>query len=181
MKLIVGLGNPGTKYEKTRHNFGFIVADAFAKSEALSWRISRDWMCYFAKTENYILIKPSTFMNKSGEAIRSVSEFFKIAADDILIVHDDLDLPFGKIRLSFDSLSAGHKGIDSAIASLSGTGFARLRIGIGKPDKQDPEKYVLEEFSKKESGELAEIIEQSEEAIRSYLSDGVQATMNRFN
>ena len=181
MKLIAGLGNPGSKYQNTRHNLGFMVADSFAKREGLSWRISRDWICYFAKTNNFVVAKPTTFMNKSGEALRSVAEFFKIDVSDILVIHDDLDLPFGKIRMSFDSMSAGHKGVESVIESIGRPDFARLRIGIGKSDKGDPEKYVLEEFSKGEAGQLPQVLAESCEAIKSYLSDGIIATMNRFN
>ena len=181
MKLIAGLGNPGVKYENTRHNFGFMVADSFAKSQGLMWKISRDWVCYYAKTNEFVVVKPSTFMNKSGEAVRSVAEYFKIDSGDILAIHDDLDLPFGKIRISFDSMSAGHKGVQSVIESLSGPDFARLRVGVDHPDKDDPEKYVLEQFTKEEIKHLPSAVERSIEAIRSYLSDGVQATMNRFN
>lgn len=181
MKLIAGLGNPGTKYANARHNLGFMVVDAFAKSEGQMWRISKDWICYFIKASDYLLIKPSTFMNKSGEAVRSVAQFFKIDGGDILIVHDDLDLPFGKIRISFDSLSAGHKGVESMIESLSGPDFTRLRVGIGRPKKGDPQKYVLEDFSNAQMVKLPQIIKKSQEAIRSFLSDGIHATMNRFN
>lgn len=181
MKLIVGLGNPGTKYENTRHNLGFTVADSFARSQGLMWRISRDWVCYFAKTNEYVVIKPSTFMNKSGEAVRPVADFFKIDAKDILVIHDDLDLPFGKIRISFDSMSAGNKGVESVIESLAGPDFARLRIGINHPGKGDPEKYVLEEFTIDEEKKLPLVVERSIEAVKSYLSDGIQAAMNRFN
>lgn len=197
MKLIAGLGNPSSKYANTRHNLGFMVVDAFARSEGHMWRISKDWICYFIKASDYLLIKPSTFVNKSGEAVRQVAEFFKIESFDILIVHDDLDLPFGKIRISFDSMSAGHNGVESVIESLSGPDFARLRIGIdsprgekssprssgeaGRPKGVDLEKYVLENFSRDEVAKLPKIIKSCEEAIRSYLLDGVQAAMNRFN
>lgn len=181
MKLIAGLGNPGSKYQNTRHNFGFMVVDSFVREQGFSWRISRDWICYNAKAQEYIVIKPSTFVNKSGEAVRSVAGFFKIESADILVVHDDLDLPFETIRLSFDSLSAGHKGVDSVIESLGGTNFARLRIGIDESKGGDAEKYVLEEFSQKEKGQLGQIIEKSVEAVKSYLADGIGATMNRFN
>ena len=203
MKLIVGLGNPGAKYQNTRHNLGFMVADSFAKSNGLLWRVSRDLLCYFAKHNEFVLIKPTTFMNKSGEAVRSVAAFYKIDSRDILVIHDDLDLPFGKIRVSFDSLSAGHNGIESVIESMSGPEFARLRIGIGSPRSPreagkalgeaghpreaeklahvDPSDYVLEKFSKDEEKKLKEVIFQSLGAVESYLSDGIHATMNRFN
>jgi len=188
MKLIVGLGNPGSKYQNNRHNLGFMVADSFAKSSGLSWRVSRDLLCYFAKNTEFVLIKPTTFMNRSGEAVRSVAAFYKIDLHNILVVHDDLDLSFGRIRMSFDSMSAGHRGVESVIESLSGPDFARLRVGIdsprigvGEPKGVDPEKYVLEDFSKEEMAKLPGVIKRCQEAIHSYLSDGIQATMNRFN
>jgi len=187
VKLIVGLGNSGTKYEKTRHNVGFMVADSLAKSEGLLWRVNRDLLCFFAKTDEFVLIKPTTFMNKSGEAVRSVSAFYKIDPDDILVIHDDIDLPFSKIRISFDSMSAGHNGVQSVIESLAGPDFARLRIGVSHPrdsekgKKKNPADYVLEKFTRSEEKKLKEIISLAQEAIRSYLSDGIQATMNRFN
>lgn len=197
MKLIAGLGNPGSKYENTRHNFGFMVVDSLVKSKGLSWRVSSDLLCYFSKDLEVVVIKPTTYVNKSGEAVKAASNFFKVGRHDILAVHDDLDLEFGKIRLSFDSISAGHKGIDSLIESLGGYDFARLRIGIGLPrldsesqragevgrpkGKKDVEKYVLEEFSKSEQNQLGAVVKKCNEAIDSYLSDGLTATMNRFN
>lgn len=186
MKLIVGLGNPGTKYENTRHNIGFMVEDSMAKSEGLSWRVSRDLLCYWAKNSEYLLVKPTTFMNKSGEAVRSIAQFYKIDPASILVIHDDVDLPFGKIRISFDSMSAGHNGVQSVIKSLAGPDFARLRIGVSHPresekPKKDPADYVLEKFTTSEEKKLPEVLSHAHEAIRSYLSDGIQAAMNRFN
>lgn len=181
MKLIVGLGNPGGKYANNRHNLGFLVVDFFAHDEGLSWQKSLDWICYFAKSQEFVVIKPTTFMNKSGEAVREVANFFKIGPDSILIVHDDLDLPFGKLRLSFDGMSAGHMGVESVIESLGGADFARLRIGIDHPEDIDPEKYVLEGFDDEEKKRLPKVLSNSCEAIRSFLKDGIQATMNRFN
>ena len=181
MKLVVGLGNPGKKYRNTRHNLGFMVVDALVKSEGISWRVSRDLLCYFAKTSDFVIIKPSTFVNKSGEAVRSVAEFFQIAPDDILVVHDDLDLPFGKVRISFDSLAAGHHGVESVVESLGGPEFGRLRIGIGSPENVDAEKFVLEDFSVQEKKGLGKLVERCSEAIKSYLDEGIDATMNRFN
>lgn len=181
MKLIIGLGNPGEKYRNTRHNLGFMVADSFAKNNGLSWRYNPDWICYFAKTDEFVVIKPSTFMNKSGEATREVLNFFKIDPGDVLAIHDDLDLDFGKIRISYDSQSAGHRGVDSVIESLGTFEFSRLRIGIGKPGNKDAEKWVLEEFEKEEKEKLGEIIQKAQEAIKSYISSGAEATMNQFN
>ena len=153
MKLIVGLGNPGTKYKNTRHNLGFMVIDRFVKDKGLSWRYSQDFLCHHSKSSNFVVIKPSTYMNKSGESVRKVLTFYEIESKDILAVHDDIDLEFSKIRLVFGSLSAGHKGVESTIASLGGFDFGRLRVGVGRPppeasdDKVDAEKYVLENFT----------------------------------
>src|SRR3989344_4458117 len=133
MKLIVGLGNPGEKFKNNRHNVGFMVVDAFAKHVELSWRYSADLMCYFVKWSNYVLCKPAIYMNKSGEAIRAVSLFYKISHKEVLVVHDDLDLDFGKVRLSFNGTSAGHHGVESTIESLGSMDFGRLRVGIGHP------------------------------------------------
>src|SRR3989344_2002352 len=188
MKLIIGLGNPGIKYKNTRHNLGFMVVDSFAKNNGLSWRYNPDWICYFAKTDEFVVVKPSTFMNKSGEAVREVINFFKINPGDVLAIHDDLDLDFGKLRISHDSQSAGHRGVDSVIESLGTFEFSRLRIGVGHPKRTggdgqqtDPEKYVLENFTDDEQKKLPEIIKICEEAISAYLASGVEATMNQFN
>ena len=184
MKLIVGLGNPGSKYRNNRHNVGFVIVDIFAIEQGLSWRYSKDWICHFSKTTDYVLVKPSTYMNASGESVAAVSEYFGVVSRDILAVHDDLDLEFGKIRLSFDGSSAGHRGVESVNASLATQDFVRLRVGIGRPSPESqltPEKYVLEDFSQKEKDRLPEMIAKCEEAIKSYLGDGLEATMNRFN
>ncbi len=181
MKLIVGLGNPGAKFKNTRHNIGFMVVDRFAVGRGLSWRFSRDWICFFIKKEDCVVIKPSTFMNKSGHSVAAVANFFKIGNKDILVVQDDLDLLFSKIRISFDSTSAGHKGVESIIERLGSFEFGRLRIGIGKPAGVDGEKYVLENFSEDEQKQLEGVCARAVEAIDSYLESGISATMNRFN
>jgi len=201
MKLIVGLGNPGAKYKNTRHNLGFMIVDSFAKNHKLSWRYSSDFMCYFIKAKleqnidespgDFVLVKPSTYMNKSGESVLAVAKFYKVSGKDILVIHDDLDLEFGKIRLSFERSSAGHKGVESVIEGLGGYEFARFRVGIdsprlrlgeaGHPENIDPEKYVLEEFSEEEQGELKEVIAKCEQALESYIDLGLETTMNRFN
>ncbi|OGD84877.1 aminoacyl-tRNA hydrolase [Candidatus Curtissbacteria bacterium RBG_13_40_7] len=181
MKLIVGLGNPGAKFKNTRHNLGFMVIDNFARAQGFAWRYNQDWMGYFSKSDDFVIAKPSTYMNKSGESIISITNFYKVDKKDILVIHDDLDLAFGKIRLSFDSASAGHRGVESVIDSLGSFDFGRLRIGIGRSPNIDPEKFVLEEFSSDEQGKLEEIVKTSIEAIKSYLNDGIEATMNSFN
>src|SRR5205085_2343061 len=134
---IAGLGNPDKKYAKTRHNLGYIILDYFAKENGLSWKYSQDWMCYFVKTRQFVLAKPTTYMNKSGESVLTLSKYFKVDSEDVMIVYDDVDLPFGKLRLAIDGVSAGHHGIDSVIESLSTADFGRLRVGIDKPDAEN--------------------------------------------
>lgn len=185
MKLIAGLGNPGKKYEKNRHNIGFMVADAFAVGAGLEFKKSLDLMCYFAKNSDFVLVKPTTFMNVSGEAVAAVSNFYKVEPEDVLIIHDDLDLEFGEIRLSHNGSSGGHRGVESAIKRLATVDFNRLRIGIGHPRDQSDiakvEDYVLSDFTPQEQKELDKIIKKCQEAIVSYLDEGLEATMNLFN
>lgn len=180
MKLIVGLGNFDKKYKDNRHNLGFMVVDEFGRG--LIWKKDRDRLCEIAKDSEYMVIKPTTFMNLSGEAVSAVSNFYKIASKDILVIHDDLDLEFGKIRLSFDSSSGGHNGVDSVIRSLASVDFNRLRVGIGRPPKgRKAENYVLSDFTKIEKAKIKKVIMVAIEAINSFLSAGIDATMNRFN
>ena len=181
MKLVVGLGNPGAKYQNNRHNAGFMVVDDFATSEGLEWKYNKDWICHFAKTSEYILVKPSTYMNESGEAVRAIANYFSVVSKDIIVVHDEVDLEFGKIRLTFNGSSAGHHGVESVNKSLGIQDFARLRVGVGKPEVGDVSKYVLDDFTKDETIKLAEIKAKCLEALRSYLDDGIEATMNKFN
>lgn len=179
MKLIVGLGNPGKKYENNRHNLGFMVAGEFGKG--LVWKKERDLMCYLARTLEYMVIMPTTFMNLSGEAVKAVCNYYKIDSKDTLVAHDELDLEFGKIKLSFGGSSAGHNGVESVIKSLATPDFNRLRIGIGGPKVKKTENYVLSDFTKVEKKEIDEAIVLAIEAINSFLADGISATMNRFN
>lgn len=190
MKLIVGLGNPGAKYENSRHNLGFMVIDGFVRSRGLYWRKSSDWICYYVREPEFVLVKPSTFMNKSGISILAVSNFFRIDRKDVLVIHDDLDLDFGKIRLVFDSSSAGHRGVESIVESLGSIDFGRLRVGIGRPSPAKPdsdgkspdmESYVLMDFTDEEKKELLGVIGKSVEAVDAYLKEGLMAAMNKFN
>ncbi|MFH1575379.1 MAG: aminoacyl-tRNA hydrolase [Candidatus Nealsonbacteria bacterium] len=152
MLLIVGLGNPGKEYEKTRHNIGFRVIDELAKN----------------KPNNMVLLKPQTFMNNSGEEVRAVATFYKIKLEDLWIIHDDVDLLIGKIKISRDRGSAGHKGVESIIKNLGSKNFNRIRIGTcpisGKPEAVD--KFVLQDFTKDEEKIIKEIIERTTESIQ---------------
>lgn len=152
MILIVGLGNPGKKYEKTRHNIGFRVIDELAKT----------------KTKQFIIAKPQTFMNNSGKAVRAVLNFYKLKPENLWIIHDDIDLPIGEIKISKGRGSAGHKGVESIIQELKTKDFNRLRIGIcpktGKPKKI--EDFVLQNFTKEEEKIIKEVIEETIQTIK---------------
>ncbi len=152
MILIVGLGNPGKKYEKTRHNIGFRIIDSLG----------------FARDKNIILLKPDTFMNESGKAVQKTLAYYKIPVSNLIVIHDDIDLPFETIRISKNASSAGHKGVQSIINALQSKDFVRIRIGIqaktGKPE--DVEKFVLKKFSKAEEKIIEKIIEKAVEKIK---------------
>lgn len=180
MKLIAGLGNPDKKYVNSRHNFGFMVVDAFAKDQGILWKYSQDWMGYFSKTNDFILVKPATYMNKSGQSVQPIFNFYNIDIGDVLVIHDELDLPFGKIRMSIGGSSAGHRGVDSIIAALASGQFVRLRIGVGHSSVKGSD-YVLDEFSADEKAKIPEVTKSALGAIRSFLDEGISATMNRFN
>ena len=151
MKLIVGLGNPGKKYNKTRHNVGFRVIDEIKKS--------------LKNRDDIVLSKPDTFMNNSGIAVKKILKYSKINTRDLIVVHDDIDLPFGTIRTSKDSSSAGHKGVQSIIDELKSKDFTRVRIGIRPEYEVDAIEFVLKNFNKDEEKKLKEIIKKTAEEI----------------
>ncbi len=185
MKLIVGLGNPGTRYQFTRHNIGFLVLDRIAEDQEI--RVTQAgfdalWGKGFIAGQNVLLAKPQTFMNLSGKAVGKLTGFFKIAVEDVLVVHDDLDLPFGTIRLKAGGGRGGHKGLISIYEALGGPGFQRVRLGIGRPvQKSAVERYVLEPFSESELRSLPKILSTAEEAILEAVSSGIEAAMNKYN
>ena len=149
MKLIVGLGNPGEKYKKQRHNVGFMILDQFAKEENLSWEDNSKLKSKMVKLKDTFLMKPQTFMNNSGDAVSLVSHFYKISPEDITVIHDDVDLPFGEIKNQFNIGPAGHHGVEDIILKLGTKEFNRIRGGIGRPENADipVDEYVLMDFS----------------------------------
>ena len=181
MKLIVGLGNPGKKYINNRHNLGYMVVDSLVAKKGLVFNRDADLMCLIAKDDETVYVKPTTFMNDSGNSARAAARFFKIDKKDILVVYDELDLEFGNVKLSFNGTSAGHKGIESVIECLSTMDFGRLRIGIGKPKVGDGAGHVLDDFTPEEKAQLDKILDRCIEAVESFLAEGIEATMNRFN
>ena len=167
MILIVGLGNPGLKFKNTRHNLGFKIVNIIKKESDFSiWQNKKNLKAKISQGEIYnqkiILAKPQTFMNSSGQAVRDLIKFYKIPLENLWIIHDDLDLELGKIRIKKDSGSAGHKGIQSIINELGAKNFNRLKIGIGpKPIKIETKRFVLQRFSKNEK----EILEKTKEEL----------------
>jgi PTH1 family peptidyl-tRNA hydrolase len=155
MKLIVGLGNPGEKYEKTRHNVGFILLSLLAEKMEINFEFNSNFNAEIAEIktekEKLLLCKPQTFMNNSGQAVSKVMNYYKIDSNDLLVIQDEMDLPFGKIRFSNNSSSAGHKGIKSIIDYLGTQEFRRLRFGVKHENNQLPtEIFVLKNFTKEE-------------------------------
>ena len=167
MILIVGLGNPGKKYQDTRHNIGFGVID---KLQSLNLK-------------KVILAKPKTFMNLSGKAVKSLIKKYKIPTANLWVIHDDIDLPLGKIRIVKNRGAAGHKGVESIIKELGTKNFVRFRIGIqpkfGKP--KNPERFVLQKFNKEEEKIVKEVIKKTAEAIEMILKEKIEKAMSKFN
>ena len=172
--LIVGLGNIGREYDGTRHNIGFDCLDAFAKANDFQpWIEKKDFKCHVATATlgetRAIAIKPTTFMNLSGEAVQAVAHFYKIPAEKIIVVHDELDIPFGQIRLRMGGSSAGHNGLKSIIGTI-GENFGRVRIGIGpkEPEQIDSADFVLGRFSKEQQSHMAELTRETSAILSEY-------------
>ena len=183
MNLIVGLGNPGKAYANNRHNIGFRFINHFAKEQGLALN-QRQCRAQFGIGEvagtEVVLAKPRTFMNLSGKSVRLLVQRFQVSINDILIIHDDLDLPLGKIRLQRGGGSGGHKGVESIIAQLGSQDFPRIRVGIGRP-QGDAAAYVLSDFSLDERVVIEETIARVTEAILCLLGEGIVAAMNKYN
>jgi len=176
MKLIVGLGNPGKKYIKTRHNIGFLVLDELAKQNSLAdFVVNKKFHGAITEMniggEKIILIKPETFMNESGLAVRSLVDFYKLNAKDILVVHDDKDIELGKIKVQSGRSAAGHNGIQSIIDHVGGNEFTRLRIGVANNhlDKSDTAKFVLNKFGLFEKKKLKQVLAEAVSEIEKLL------------
>lgn len=173
MKLIVGLGNPGEKYRRTRHNAGFMVLDEIAKKSNVGFKVDQKHQSVVAEFEKNKLVKPQTFMNESGRSIRSVKDFYKIDNQDIWVIHDDVDLEFGKVRVQNGGSSAGHKGIQSVIDYLD-EDFWRVRVGVGKSEKISTDDWVLMNFDKAEEERLNIIIDAMAEHVIESLIEGIK-------
>lgn len=185
MKLILGLGNVGEKYLFTRHNVGFMVLDRLAVRENFSFREEKKLKSFIAKVrlddEEFLLVKPTTFMNLSGEALRAVIDYYKIDVKDILVIYDDLSLELGRIRFRASGSDGGHNGIKSIIQHLGGNKFARLKVGIGPQPPIPAENFVLQNFSKEQLEILKTVLDTSIEASLYYFRDGIEKAQNKFN
>ncbi|HLR61618.1 MAG TPA: aminoacyl-tRNA hydrolase [Lentibacillus sp.] len=185
MKCIVGLGNPGKKYAKTRHNVGFMVIDELA--ERYDQKLKKDKFngkstVEMSGGEKIILLQPQTFMNLSGESVRPLMDFYQMKPEDILVVFDDLDLPAGKIRLRQKGGHGGHNGIRSIIDHVGTKEFNRLRIGIGRPDTAMPVvDYVLKPFSKAQQEDVRSSIDKGADACEAWMQQTFAKVMNDFN
>ncbi|MCE5212353.1 MAG: aminoacyl-tRNA hydrolase [Deltaproteobacteria bacterium] len=185
MYLIAGLGNPGSRYQFTRHNIGFMVLEKIAAQ----WEVDLKQKSFNAlwnkgkiAGREVLLAKPQTYMNLSGEAVQKLLAYFKVDAGNLIVIHDDLDLPFGTVRLKTGGGDAGHKGLKSIITSLGSADFMRVRMGIGKPsDKSQVENYVLQRFDSEETDSLQSIVQLASEAAVEIVISGMQQAMAKYH
>jgi len=193
VKLIVGLGNPGPEYEKNRHNIGFICLNHFARTQGIGFD-KKQGKARIGTGEvagvKVVLARPQTYMNRSGESVSRLIKRFDINLDDLLVIHDDLDLPLGKTRLRQGGGSGGHKGIESIISCLGSQDFIRLRVGTGRPTVTDGSSeisdadiiaYVLSDFTSDQKQIITTVIPRVNEAIYCLLTEGLTAAMNKYN
>ncbi len=183
-RLIVGLGNPGSEHSKNRHNVGFQVLETLASQ----YRLSFDHLEFNGllargeiEGEPTILLKPLSYMNRSGGVVKSVMSKHKIGLADVFLIYDDLDLPLGRVRVRPSGGSAGHRGMESVISSLGTNGMARLRIGIGRPSGDPPEEYVLQDFSLEESIIMETAYEKAVACVLCFIREGIDVCMNEYN
>ncbi|OGO24016.1 MAG: aminoacyl-tRNA hydrolase [Chloroflexi bacterium RBG_16_51_16] len=183
--LIIGLGNPGREYRNNRHNIGFSLIDRLAvtlNAQKVSMQSKAIVTSALDGVRKVILAKPQTYMNLSGRSVQGLINFYKLPLDRLLIAHDDLDLPYGTIRLRPGGGPGGQKGMASTIDYLGTDQFPRLRLGIGRPPgRMDPAAYVLQDFSREEVKVLPEILDRAAQAVQSYIQEGLDTAMNRFN
>lgn len=185
MHLVVGLGNPGKEYAATRHNIGFIFLDYLAERYRFAFKGTK-WQAEAAKDLSWgypvLFVKPQTFMNRSGSAVRAIADFYQIEASKIIVVHDDLDLPLGRTKIMTKRGAGGHNGIRSLIEHLGTNDFVRVRVGIGRPDNAERvSDFVLSRFGQEEMPMVLEELQRIETGIRLVMEEGLSVAMNRIN
>lgn len=189
LKMIVGLGNPGPQYMANRHNLGFQCVDLFARRHGielgklqLQARTGEGWVTRGGERQKVLLVKPLTYMNASGQAVGLLARYYRVALEEIIVIHDDLDLASGKLRLRMGGGAGGQNGVKSLIQHLGSPDFARLRIGIGRPPGQmDPAAYVLQNFSADEEAIFGPLRLRVCDALACWLFNGIEAAMNLYN
>jgi PTH1 family peptidyl-tRNA hydrolase len=181
IRLIAGLGNPGSEYNGTRHNVGFAVVDRLASEWGVAWHHEKRWHVLWAKRENLILVKPTSYMNRSGEPIQAAAQFYKIAPAEMLVILDDMALPLGRLRLRPDGGTAGHNGLESVIVQFGTEEIPRLRIGIGAPPREGSVDYVLGRFFEEERPLVEKAIARAVDAVKCAIDNGLLSAMNLFN
>lgn len=183
MKLVVGLGNPGRKYDGTRHNVGFDVLDLLAGRHHLTWESApADALMARWRTASALLVKPLTFMNLSGQAIGDLMRFYKVERGDVFVIVDDTNLDLGRLRARPTGSAGGHNGLKSIIAAFGSEDFARLRVGVGRGDaRRDLADHVLAVFDPQEREDVAEAVGRAADAADLFVTEGIAPVMNRFN
>ena len=184
-QLIVGLGNPGAKYDRTRHNIGFEAIDRLARTWKISLSENRKFQGLFGEgnigSQRIRLLKPTTYMNLSGQSIRAVVDWYKLPPESVLVIYDDMDLPVGKLRLRLSGSAGGQNGMKSAISHLGTQNFPRLRIGIGSKGEKEAVGHVLGHFSPTETKVISEVLDLTVSAIELSLKQGVSKAMSLYN
>ena len=181
IRLVAGLGNPGPDHAGTRHNIGFDVLDFFAQSARVVFERQAKWDAAIARAGDAILMKPLTFMNRSGSALAAVAAFYKIGSAEILVVVDDFALPLGRLRIRESGSPGGHNGLESVIMSFGSEDIPRLRLGIGEAPERASVDYVLSPFFEEEKPKVKAMIERAAEAIKCAVDNGITSAMNKFN
>lgn len=184
MKVIIGLGNPGKDYEKTRHNVGFMVIDEIANKLGISGgkeKFDAVLLEDFVGQEKVILVKPLTFMNDSGRAVRRIIDFYNLNPTDIIVIYDDVDIDLGKLRIRKNGSAGTHNGMKSIIYELKSDNFPRVRLGINKEKRGDLKRFVLKKFSKGEVPLLIDVVKRAADAAISMVEDDIDKVMNQFN
>ena len=183
--LLIGLGNPGREYINTRHNIGFMLIDRLTiRLDARGMKMQSNAIVITSRYEEQkiILAKPQTYMNLSGQSVQGLAHFYKIPLENLLVAHDDLDIPFGTIRIRPTGGPGGQRGMASTIEKLGTKDFPRLRLGIGRPPgRMDPKDYVLQDFSRDDAKLLPEILDRATDAALTFVTDGLNKAMNKFN
>ncbi len=185
MWLIVGLGNPGRRYSRTRHNIGFLILDLFASRQKCPWEERKRFATigsHVLDDTEILLVKPQTYMNRSGEVVSEILDESGVPMESVIVVHDDMDLPFGTMKLKKGGGAGGHRGIESILWELGSDRFLRVKMGIGRPEAgEQPEDYVLGAFPDEQAERLPQFLVRGAEALECILEGGIDRAMNLFN